>query len=111
MGHTHHHDHDRPLSLPPAFDLSIPDSELTSEQLTRRGLLRRAGMLGAGAAAASVLGTAAAGVAHADDRGGYEGDLRWLAGDHHIHTQYSGDGIYRVVDQAGTAGPTAWTGW
>ncbi|CAM5255248.1 PHP domain-containing protein [Streptomyces narbonensis] len=24
---------------------------------------------------------------------------RWLAGDHHVHTQYSGDGKYRVVDQ------------
>ncbi|MET8169390.1 PHP domain-containing protein [Streptomyces sp. NPDC005329] len=23
----------------------------------------------------------------------------WLAGDHHIHTQYSSDGKYRVVDQ------------
>ncbi|MFD3660319.1 PHP domain-containing protein [Streptomyces sp. NPDC058659] len=23
----------------------------------------------------------------------------WLAGDHHVHTQYSGDGKYRVIDQ------------
>jgi hypothetical protein len=27
-----------------------------------------------------------------------DGSFRWLAGDHHIHTQYSPDGLYRVVD-------------
>ncbi len=27
------------------------------------------------------------------------GGFLWLAGDHHIHTQYSNDGKYRVVDQ------------
>jgi len=32
-------------------------------------------------------------------RGGY----LWLAGDHHIHTQYSPDGIYRVHDQVSHA--------
>ncbi|WP_224353548.1 PHP domain-containing protein [Streptomyces olivaceus] len=26
--------------------------------------------------------------------------VRWLAGDHHVHTQYSADGVYRVIDQA-----------
>ncbi|ODA70158.1 PHP domain-containing protein [Streptomyces sp. AVP053U2] len=26
--------------------------------------------------------------------------LRWLAGDHHVHTRYSADGVYRVIDQA-----------
>ena len=28
-----------------------------------------------------------------------EGGYRWLAGDHHIHTQFSPDGQYRVIDQ------------
>ena len=30
------------------------------------------------------------------DKGGFQ----WLAGDHHIHTQYSSDAQYRVLDQA-----------
>jgi len=36
-------------------------------------------------------------VRHDDGSSGASG-LRWLAGDHHIHTQYSPDGLYRVVD-------------
>ncbi len=32
---------------------------------------------------------------HAIPEGGY----RWLAGDHHIHTQFSPDAMYRVIDQ------------
>ncbi|OLF18458.1 PHP domain-containing protein [Actinophytocola xanthii] len=104
--HDHEHAHDDPAGgagdLPAAIDLSIPDSELDPEQLSRRGLLRGAGMLGAGAAAVSVIGPGvAAAERQGDGRGGYvAGGLRWLAGDHHIHTQYSGDGLYRVVDQA-----------
>ncbi|MDT0346239.1 PHP domain-containing protein [Streptomyces litchfieldiae] len=112
--HHHHHDHDhdhdhetesRPL--PAALDLSVPDGELTPDQMSRRSMLRRAGLLGAGAAGASVLAGAGSAAAQAlaapAGRGGDErGDrLLWLAGDHHIHTQYSPDGQYRVVDQVG----------
>ncbi|WP_433376511.1 histidinol-phosphatase [Actinoplanes sp. CA-142083] len=112
MGHGHDHDHDHSSDsagggdLAPALDLSIPDSELSPSDVSRRGFLRGAGLLGAGAAA-SVLATpaaaSAAGLPHAHgpagggtDRGGF----RWLAGDHHIHTQYSSDAQYRVLDQA-----------
>jgi len=108
MGHGHHH-HDlggQPADVPEALDLSIPDSELSPADVSRRGFLRGAGLLGAGAAA-SVLATP--GVAHAHDgpedhpSGGdhhSKGGFLWLAGDHHIHTQYSSDAMYRVFDQA-----------
>jgi hypothetical protein len=104
MCQDHPHDHGeaaRPADLPAAIDLSVPDAELDPAQLNRRSLLRGAGLLGAGAAAVTVLGPATA--AADDDRGdrdGYRDGLRWLAGDHHIHTQYSSDAMYRVVDQA-----------
>jgi hypothetical protein len=105
-GHHHHgHDHDHgpgqgdtAAALPAAFDASVPDEALTPEQRSRRSLLRRAGLLGAGLTAASVLGPAAA-PAHAAPGGRGRGGFLWLAGDHHIHTQYSNDGKYRVVDQ------------
>ncbi|AGL15112.1 PHP domain-containing protein [Actinoplanes sp. N902-109] len=100
MGHGHHHDHDHPHDIAPsdvpaALDLSVPDSELSPADVSRRGFLRGAGLLGAGAAA-SVLGTPAAAAAPAVPAKG----LTWLAGDHHIHTQYSSDAQYRVIDQA-----------
>ncbi|MEV8549148.1 PHP domain-containing protein [Streptomyces glaucescens] len=118
MGHVHehghghhHHDHDHPhghAALPAAFDTTVPDEALTPEQQSRRSLLRRAGLLGAGLAAASVLTprsqpanatTTAAQAAHAAAGGRRRDGFLWLAGDHHIHTQYSSDGKYRVVDQ------------
>jgi hypothetical protein len=106
-GHSHDHEHghheDRPADLPPALDLAVPDAELTPDQLSRRSMLRRSGLLGAGLAAGSVLAGAGAGTASADsgaDRGSRHpgGGLRWLAGDHHIHTRYSSDAMYRVID-------------
>nr|WSY54329.1 PHP domain-containing protein [Streptomyces sp. NBC_00886] len=103
-GHHHHHHGDGDgSSLPPALDTSVPDEELTPSQLSRRGMLRRTGLLGAGLAAGGVLagaGEAAASVQQQvsqksqDGRSGY----LWLAGDHHIHTQYSSDAKYRVID-------------
>ncbi|MFE2276936.1 PHP domain-containing protein [Streptomyces sp. NPDC059454] len=103
--HGHDHQHETTAPLPAAFDTSVPDEALNPEQKSRRTLLRRAGLLGAGLAAGTVLsaGAGAATPAHAagDSRrgkGNGKGFL-WLAGDHHIHTQYSSDGKYRVVDQ------------
>jgi hypothetical protein len=78
--------------LPRVLDPDVPDSELSPGEVSRRGFLRSAGLLGAGAASATVLrGTPA--MAHADR-------VLWLAGDHHIHTQYSNDAVYRVADHA-----------
>jgi len=105
MGHGHDHDHspspDLPSGgdVPPALDLSVPDSELSPSDVSRRGFLRGAGLLGAGAAA-SVLATPSPASASAPESHSHAGGLRWLAGDHHIHTQYSSDGQYRVIDQA-----------
>ncbi|RBQ18313.1 histidinol-phosphatase [Spongiactinospora rosea] len=93
MGHGHPHpapDQD----VPPALDPSVPDGELPPADASRRGFLRGAGLLGAGAAT-TVL-TAAPDPASAGARGGF----RWLAGDHHVHTQFSRDGQYRVIDHA-----------
>ncbi|XVU26989.1 twin-arginine translocation signal domain-containing protein [Actinoplanes sp. CA-054009] len=112
MGHGHDHDHDHSHEsaggdVAPALDLSIPDSELSPSDVSRRGFLRGAGLLGAGAAA-SVLAVPsaaqAAGLPHSHGPvggGSDKGGFRWLAGDHHIHTQYSSDAQYRVIDQAG----------
>jgi hypothetical protein len=112
MGHGHDHSHDHSHEsaaggdLPEALDLSVPASELSPTDASRRRFLLGAGLLGAGAAA-SVLahpGAAeAAGLPHTHGHAGGgtgKGGFRWLAGDHHIHTQYSSDGQYRVLDQA-----------
>lgn len=117
MGHGHshahgHHHHDHGTgggSLPPVLDLEVPDTELTPDQLSRRSMLRRTGLLGAGLAAGSVLaGAGPAAASQGQNQGKNQnqqspqssrsGGYLWLAGDHHIHTQYSSDGKYRVVD-------------
>ncbi|CAM5722037.1 hypothetical protein SALBM217S_08398 [Streptomyces griseoloalbus] len=100
----------RPPPLPAAFDTSVPDEALNPEQASRRALLRRTGLLGAGLAAGTVLSGSAATAAPtaptapaAGDRGtagrGPAKGFLWLAGDRHVHTQYSSDGKYRVIDQ------------
>jgi PHP domain len=99
MGHDHHVSSELPAALDPA----VPDSELSPSDLSRRGFLRSAGLLGAGAAATTVLGATAATAAAAPaaaSHGSSRGGLRWLAGDHHIHTQHSADAVFRVLDQA-----------
>jgi hypothetical protein len=103
-GHEHDHDHAAGTDLPPALDLAVPDRELSPSEQSRRGFLRNAGLLGAGAAA-TVLATPELASAQVSDNGSANdrdriGGFQWLAGDHHIHTQYSSDAQYRVVDQA-----------
>ena len=102
-GHPHEHEHDDLTEV--AHDLSIPDSELSPAELSRRGMLRAAGITGALVAGMSgmqgVTPAAAAAPAPGYHRGRGRPPARyWLAGDHHIHTQYSSDGDYRVIDQA-----------
>ncbi|MFE2538155.1 PHP domain-containing protein [Streptomyces sp. NPDC059371] len=101
-GHHHHHPHGDEgtgTTLPAAFDTAVPDEALSPEQQSRRSLLRRAGLLGAGLAAGGVLAEGAAAPAYASTGGRRKNGFLWLAGDHHIHTQYSSDGKYRVRDQ------------
>jgi PHP domain len=107
-GHSHDHSHgdghshvrDLGGDLHPALDESIPDSELKPADLGRRSFFRRAGILCAGAAAVSVVGSAVPAAAQGTptERRAYRGGYAWLSGDHHIHTQYSSDAMYRVVD-------------
>ncbi len=82
-------------------------------------------MLGATAAAAGIAGSgtpvAAAGIRTDDttadravpgNRAGRSGRrFQWLAGDPHIHTQYSSDAQYRVLDQVRTARLGLRPGW
>ena len=97
--HQHGHSHDDPGTLPPALDASVPDEALEPAQLSRRTMLRGSGLLGAGLAAGSVLATGTSAAAQSQHGGGHSHGYRWLAGDHHIHTQFSPDGKYRVIDQ------------
>jgi len=116
VSHDHPHDHPHPHAqddagvgeLPASLDAAVPDSELAPSELGRRRFLQRAGLLGAGAAAASVLGPVTqAAAAAADDSAAVvprstpeqTDAFRWLSGDHHIHTQFSPDAQYRVIDQ------------
>lgn len=74
----------------------------------RRGFLRGVGLVSAGvigtASAAAAAGTNPAQAAVSD--GGNARDHRprgghlWLAGDHHLHSQYSNDAMFRIDDQA-----------
>lgn len=109
-GHSHTHDHDHghhhhhaeiSESDQVVADLSINDVDLNPGQLGRRNLLRTAGMLGAGAAAASLVDVTGTATAYAAERQRLNpGQSKaWLAGDHHIHTRYSSDGLYLVEDQ------------
>ncbi|MFF3665368.1 PHP domain-containing protein [Microtetraspora malaysiensis] len=100
--HHHDHDHDHGGDISPAADMAVPDQELAPGDLSRRQMFRRAGLLGAGLTAAGVLGAVTpAAAAAARSAGGPEKQdgFLWLAGDHHIHTQYSSDGVYKVIDQ------------
>ncbi|RCG29675.1 histidinol-phosphatase [Sphaerisporangium album] len=115
MGHGHDHPHDHSHThghgdghdqgdMAPVVDLTIPDAELSPSELSRRQMFRRAGLLGAGLTAAGVLGAQGEAAASASsERRARHGDeprdgYHWLAGDHHIHTQHSSDGQYRVID-------------
>ncbi|WP_214324477.1 PHP domain-containing protein [Nonomuraea sediminis] len=92
----HHHHHDHPLGGPEYADLGIPDDALSPADLGRRAFLRRVGLFGVGAAVAPVLGSLPAA---ATARGGGSRGYQWLAGDHHIHTQYSYDAMYTIEQQ------------
>ena len=98
-GHAHPHDHEHATDVEPdpAVNLEVDDGALSPLQLSRRNVLRAAGILGAGVASMGVLPTVSA-AADETPRRPREGGFRWLAGDHHIHTQYSPDGQYRVID-------------
>lgn len=107
--HTHPHPHPHPHAqtavddtTAAAIDVGVPDRELSPAQLSRRNLLRAAGVMGGAAAVGlgAAAPAAAAPAAPVTARGAGAPVRAWLAGDHHIHTQYSPDAIYTVADQA-----------
>ncbi|SNR87584.1 PHP domain-containing protein [Blastococcus mobilis] len=97
-GH-HHHDHGHDDHGGADYsDLTIPDTELRPADVSRRRFLQAAGVVGAGLAIGGFAGPRPATAAPGGGRGRLEG-LVWLNGDHHIHTQYSSDGLYTVRTQ------------
>lgn len=116
MAHDDDHDHqhacgeDHPPHVHAPDDLTVaalsdvPDADLAPAELSRRRLLMGAGLGGASLAAGMtgmVGATAEVAAAMPGRRASSPGRVRhWLAGDHHIHTQYSSDGQYRVIDHA-----------
>ena len=125
-GHDHPHDVDHPHDCPgdgaAHLDPAVSESDLPTNALARRTFLRAAGLLGGATAVASVFGQLPAAAAERiavgkpavepDDAGETEradrGDpsgsaMLWLAGDHHIHTQYSSDAQYQILQQVGHA--------
>ena len=107
-GHDHPHTHGAHDLVTPAFlDVTVPDTELAPGELSRRQLLRRLGILGAAVGGAAVLGGVRLDRANASTRSDVSphvvvdnsGAFSWIAGDHHIHTQYSSDGLYEPSQQ------------
>lgn len=97
-GHTHHHDHGPELPL--EVRTALADAELSRMGLDRRRILASASLLAAGAAfagASPALAAPAAGVRKNDPQ------LKWLVGDHHVHTQYSHDAKYLISQQLDAA--------
>jgi hypothetical protein len=107
--HDHQHEHRERSALADelnrtALDASVPDERLTRTELSRRNLLRAAGVTGAAGAGIAGMSGVSPAAAHGDrGRDDHRPAPRvrgWLAGDHHIHTRYSSDAQYRVLDQA-----------
>ncbi len=103
MDHDHSQPHAHPHTpgeeLPAHLDLTVPEAELPPSGVGRRRFLQSAGVLGTAAATGGLVGAAPASATAPARRRVPRGGYQWLAGDHHIHTQYSPDGLYRVVDQ------------
>ncbi|KAA2258524.1 histidinol-phosphatase [Solihabitans fulvus] len=106
--------------LPYWADPEVPEQSLDAQGVSRRGLLRGAGLFGAGFLATSALGAGTASAAEDDSDGvdtlsaeerhrpsppdnGRSGRYAYLVGDHHIHSIYSHDAKYRLLQQTNHA--------
>ncbi|MDR6986585.1 hypothetical protein J2Y66_001055 [Paenarthrobacter nitroguajacolicus] len=78
--------------------VEMADAELKTMGLSRRRILQSAGILAAGTAASAAITQPAMA-----NPGGNDPQLKWLVGDHHIHTQYSHDAKYMIKQQLDTA--------
>lgn len=70
------------------------------ERNDRRGFLRGAGLASAGVLGAAAVPATPARADRGTGNGRPRGELIWLAGDHHLHSQYSNDAMFRIDDQA-----------
>jgi len=105
-----HHDHDEDAFAKDTFlDPDVADGELCPPDLTRRRFLRAIGLIGAATGASRVIGlgggaqTASALAIGGQPVAANTARYRWLAGDHHMHTQYSSDAQYTVSQQVSHA--------
>ncbi len=96
--HQHGHQHDGGAGYTPYSDVTVPDEALAPGDLSRRRFLQAAGVLSLTVGASVVGGQRSAQAAPRPGSGGAGGYV-WLNGDHHIHTQYSPDGLYTVRTQ------------
>jgi PHP domain-containing protein len=96
MAHEHHHHEVEPVEG--SWQDPVDDRPIA---VARRRFLAGLGVAVGGAA----LATAGAGKAAATPQATNQWGMpqRWYAGDHHIHTQYSGDGQYPVATQVAKA--------
>ncbi|MET3370234.1 UNVERIFIED_CONTAM: hypothetical protein ABIE34_003502 [Jeotgalibacillus campisalis] len=78
--------------------VELADAELKTMGLSRRRILQSAGILAAGSAATAAMARPATA-----NTGGNDPRLKWLVGDHHVHTQYSHDAKYMIKQQLDTA--------
>ncbi len=79
--------------------VELADAELKTMGLSRRRILQSAGILAAGSAATAAMARPAT----ANPGGNDPPRLKWLVGDHHVHTQYSHDAKYMIKQQLDTA--------
>lgn len=104
-----HHDHEDRSVEGTFLDPDVPDADLSPPELTRRRFLRGMGLIGAATGASRVIGLGGGVTAASAAPTGVRpsavntGRYRWLAGDHHMHTQYSVDAMYTVSQQVGHA--------
>ncbi|MFF0862173.1 PHP domain-containing protein [Nonomuraea sp. NPDC003560] len=101
MCRTHAHTHSAPEGTAAFADLSVSETELSPADLGRRRFLLNSGLLGISSLAVTALGGLTTRPAAAISGGSRA--LNWLAGDHHVHTQYSYDGLYTIEQQAAGA--------
>ncbi|MEV5573850.1 PHP domain-containing protein [Spirillospora sp. NPDC052269] len=95
MGHHHHHQHHHE----PYADEAVPDTELPPGDLARRRFLQRLGLVGVAATGIGMMAAPASAGTPQGPSAPNPSRLRWLAGDHHVHTQSSYDAMHTVAQQ------------